>query len=77
MIDRGFDERTGRPRLKLLFDHNGNEYDFSITDPVFIHKYLKDHTIGECLEDVMLTLSVGVKYETTGKYHKLAAAIIY
>lgn len=61
---------TPKPRMKFV--HNGSNYDFPITDPIYLDKIHAGY-VG-VLTDVYLVLSLGVIHE--GWHSKLVAAII-
>lgn len=61
---------TPKPRMKFV--HNGSNYDFPITDPIYLDKIHAGY-VG-VLTDVYLVLSLGVFHE--GWHSKLVAAII-
>lgn len=66
------DTRFSTPKPRLKFSHNSNNYDFPITDPVFIDR-IRAGYMG-ILPDAYLVLSLGVEHE--GWHSKLIAAII-
>lgn len=70
-------EGASHPKHRLVFEYNGFEYDFSITDPVFLAKYQHNHNLLDEIDELYLCLSVGVKFEKTEKYYKLVAGIIF
>ena len=72
---RTYADRKDRPQTRLLFTYNDNQYDFPVTDPVFLYKYQQNADILENVDRVFLTLSVGVEHENW--FHKLVAGIIY
>ena len=68
------DKRFENPKPRLKFIHNGNNYDFPITDPIYLERIkLTNKGIGK-LSEVYLVLSLGIEHE--GWHSKLIAAII-
>lgn len=77
VISKVHQERPDKLQHRLSFFYNGVQYDFSITDPVFLQRYQQNHKCMEGIEQVFLCLSVGLKFSMTNRYYKLVAAIIY
>lgn len=68
------DTRFENPKPRMKFIHNGNNYDFPITDPIYLDRIkLTNKGVGT-LSEVYLVLSLGVEHE--GWHSKLIAAII-
>lgn len=74
VIEKSYDDNPNKPQYRLVFEHNNYKYDLPITDPVFLHKYPKDHSLLEDYKDIFISLSLGVKWNDW--YYKLVAAII-
>ncbi|MEO8148358.1 MAG: hypothetical protein ABI723_12000 [Bacteroidia bacterium] len=72
---RVYEDRPDRPQTRLVFKYNGNHYDFPVTDPVFLLGYQKNPDLLEGINQVYLSLSLGVVWEDW--YYKLVAAIIF
>lgn len=68
------DPTKNRAKYRMMFSYNGVSYDFSVTDPTF-YEFVAQHpdTINT-LNDLYLTLSIGLEYE--GRHHKLIAGVI-
>jgi hypothetical protein len=77
VIERPNYQYPDRPKQRLVFSYNDFTYDFSITDPAFLRKYQKNPDFFEDIEEIVLSLSVGVKFPVTNRYYKLVAGIIY
>jgi hypothetical protein len=75
VIDKVYEDRT-IPQQRMVFQYNGFNYDFSITDPVFLRSYQTNHEFILEFQEVILCLSVGVKYPATNRYYKLVAGVI-
>ncbi len=73
---RKFMKTDHKPQQRLVFAYNGFQYDFSITDPVFLRNYQKNSDFLEDIDEVLLSLSVSVKFPATDRYYKLVAGII-
>lgn len=68
------DTRFENPKPRMKFIHNGNNYDFPITDPIYLDRIkLTNKGVGK-LAEVYLVLSLGVEHE--GWHSKLIATII-
>lgn len=68
------DTRFDNPKPRMKFVHNGNNYDFPITDPVYLDRIKSDDNCIGTLTEAYLVLSLGVEHE--GWHSKLIAAII-
>jgi hypothetical protein len=69
-------ENKAKPQQRMVFSYNGYEYDFPITDPVFLKKIQTNPTSLNQKNEAVLCLSVGVKFPATNRYYKLVAGII-
>jgi hypothetical protein len=67
-------EDCKHPKIRLKFKYNYFDKDLSITDPLFIEKYKKDHNILENVHQIFLVISLGILFE--GWHSKLVATII-
>ena len=68
------DPTKNRAKYRMTFLYNGVSYDFSVTDPTF-YEFVAQHPDAiNTLNDLYLTLSIGLEYE--GRHHKLIAGII-
>jgi hypothetical protein len=67
-------EDTQRRQTRLVFTHRGNQYNFPVTDPVFLHYYHANSDFIEGVNDLFLCLSLGVVWQNW--YYKLVAGII-
>jgi hypothetical protein len=68
-------EDEDRPKTRLVFSYNENSYDLPITDPVFLHDYRLDPDILDDIDELHVTLSLGINFNDW--YYKLVASIIY
>lgn len=68
------DANHARKQIRLSFIYNGNEYNFPVTDPVFLHDHENNTSFMDGVEEMYLTLSVGVVFGEW--HHKLVAGII-
>ena len=75
VVEKDYEDRTN-PQQRMVFNYNGFTYDFSITDPVFLRNYQANPEFIEGIQNVILSLSVGVKYLPTNRYYKLVAGVI-
>ena len=74
VLENPSDDNPVRKKIRLSFTYNNNEYNFPVTDPVFLHNYQNNANFLDGVEDIYLTLSVGVIFEEW--HHKLVAGII-
>ena len=75
VIRKTYDDRAGRPQLRMQFTYNGNSYDFPITDPAFIYKYKNNPEVLKDISQLYLCISLGIEWENW--YYKLVAGIIF
>ena len=68
------DENREKSKNRMKFSYYGAEYDFPITDPTFIERLKQNPKQFLSINDVYLTLSLGLEFE--GWHHKLVAAVI-
>lgn len=68
------DEEREKSKYRMKFNYYGFNYDFSITDPVFLEEFQKVPDRFSQLKDVYLTLSLGLGFE--GFHYKLVAAVV-
>ena len=68
------DENREKSKNRMRFTYYGTEYDFPITDPTFIDCLKKSADKYTNINDVYLTLSLGLEFE--GWHHKLVAGVI-
>ncbi len=74
VTQRTYEDRPDRPQTRLHFTYNGNSYDFPVTDPVFLHRYQANPDVLENINQIFVSLSLGVEWQHW--YYKLVAAII-
>jgi hypothetical protein len=68
------EDEPDRKKIRLSFAYKGVQYDFPITDPVFRHNYRDDPNFIDAINEMLLTLSVGVPLEEW--HYKLVAGVI-
>ena len=68
------DENREKSKYRMRFTYYGSHYDFPITDPVFLEVFKKNPEHYSNLQNVYLTLSLGLEFE--GFHFKLVAAVI-
>lgn len=68
------DENREKSKNRMKFTYYGVVYDFPITDPSFIECLKKNPDKFANINDVYLTLSLGLEFE--GWHHKLVAGVI-
>lgn len=74
VVERSFGEEAFS-HTRLVFDYNLDTYDLPITDPEFLRGYKLDPELLEGVEELYLTLSLGVNWHHW--YYKLVGCVIY
>lgn len=72
--ERVFENRQ-YPQIKLSFRHNGNLYNFPITDPSFLHRYGINNNILQGKQKIYVTFSLAAPHEEWSS--KLVAGIMF
>jgi hypothetical protein len=68
------DEERENSKYRMKFSYYGSNYDFPITDPVFLEQFKKNPDCYTDLKDVYLVLSLGIEFE--GFHFKLVATVV-
>ena len=68
------DEERENSKYRMKFSYYGSNYDFPITDPVFLEQFKKSPDRYTDLKDVYLVLSLGIEFE--GFHFKLVATVV-
>ncbi len=68
------DEGRENSKYRMKFTYNESNYDFPITDPVFLEQFKKSPDSYADLEGVYLVLSLGIAFE--GFHYKLVATVL-
>ena len=68
------DEEREKSKSRMHFTYYSTEYDFPITDPVFLDELKKSPERFTIIPNVYLSLSLGLEFE--GWHHKLVASVI-
>lgn len=68
------DEERENSKYRMKFTYYGTNYDFSITDPVFLEQFKKSPDNYSDLNSVYLVLSLGLEFE--GFHFKLVATVV-
>lgn len=68
------DEGRENSKYRMKFTYNGSNYDFPITDPVFLEQFKKSPDSYADLDGVYLVLSLGIAFE--GFHYKLVATVL-
>lgn len=68
------DENRENSKNRMSFTYYGADYDFPITDPIFLEELKKGPEHYANILDVYLTISLGLEFE--GWHHKLVAGVI-
>lgn len=75
VVEKVYEDRAN-PQKRMVFSYNGFTYDFSITDPVFLRMFQTNPNFLNDTNEVILSLSVGIKFLATNRYYKLVAGVI-
>jgi hypothetical protein len=75
LMDRCYQDTPDTTQQRLLFTYNKIQYDFPITDPVFLRCYKANPKLLDDVNEIYLTCSISVQWANW--YYKLIAAIIY
>ena len=70
-----YEDNPDRPKTRLAFTYRDTRYDFPVTDPAFLHRYKNNLNLLRGVNQLYLTLSLGIKWEDW--YYKLVAGIIF
>ncbi len=68
------DENREKSKNRMKFTYCDIEYDFPITDPVFLDEFKRRPNCYDDIPDVYLAISLGLEFE--GWHHKLVAGVI-
>ena len=68
------DEERENSKYRMKFSYYGSNYDFPITDPVFLEQFKKNPDCYTDLKNVYLVLSLGIEFE--GFHFKLVATVV-
>lgn len=68
------DGNREKSKNRMSFSYFGSDYDFPITDPIFLEEFKKEPECYANISDVYLTISLGLEFE--GWHHKLVAGVI-
>ena len=69
------DEGRENSKYRMKFTYNGSNYDFPITDPVFLEQFKKNPDSNADLDGAYLVLSLGIAFE--GFHYKLVATVLF
>ncbi len=62
-------------QVRMRFTYRDSEYDFPVTDPVFVDRYRLDKDILANKDSIYITVSLGILFE--GLHYKLVAAVFH
>ncbi len=69
------DEERKNSKYRMKFTYSDSNYDFPITDPVFLEQFKKNPEKYDDLDGVYLVLSLGLEFE--GFHFKLVATVVF
>lgn len=75
VIEKTYEDTPNKKQQRLVFSYNGNQYDFPITDPLFLHRYQSNPDFMEPYNEAFISVSLGVVWKDW--YYKLVAGIIF
>ena len=67
-------ESPDKKKIRLQFTHNETQYDFPVTDPVFLNLYRNNPGILNVVKSLYLCVSIGINFNSW--HYKLVAGII-
>ena len=70
-----YEDKPGKKQTRLVFSYNCNQYDFPVTDPVFLHNHQANPDVLKEVKEVFLCLSLGIMWQDW--YYKLVAKYYY
>lgn len=73
-IQTYIDETREKSKYRMSFTYFGTNYDFPITDPLFLDRMRETPQLYSQIDNAYLTLSLGMEFE--GWHHKLVAGVI-
>jgi len=74
VIEKMYDPKAERMKLRLIFSYKGSEYDLPITDPIFINNYQRNPQLTKDVANAYLCLSLAIAHNDL--YYKLVPGII-
>ncbi len=74
ITEKIYPDNPDKKHLRLHFLYNETNYDFPITDPVFIQLYVNNAGILTGIKNLYLCISIGINFNDW--YYKLVAGII-
>lgn len=74
VIEKTYEDSPNKKQLRMVFSYNNKQYDFPITDPVFLHRYQTNPDFLEEYNSAYFNISLGVVFNDW--YYKLVAGII-
>lgn len=74
-INRTYENTPERNQIRMSFQYNSNNYDFPVTDPVFMKRYEMNPDFVQKYNNAYIVLSVGVCWNDW--YYKLVTTIIF
>lgn len=69
------EQKPGATQIRLAFSYHEIPYEFTITDPIFLHDFRRNPQCVVGTKELFLTLSLAGKWQNW--YHKLVAGVIY
>lgn len=69
------DEERENSKYRMKFTYLGSNYDFPITDPIFLEQFKKAPDRYTDLKGIYLVLSLGLEFE--GFHYKLVATVVF
>lgn len=75
VIEKTYEDTPNKKQQRLVFSYNAKQYDFPITDPVFLHRYQSNPDFMEPYNESFISVSLGVVWKDW--YYKLVAGIIF
>ncbi len=69
------EDKLAKPQIRMVFIYKRTEYEFPVTDPVFLDRYRQNQDCLAGVRELFLTLSVGLPFEDW--HYKLIAGVMH
>ncbi|MCX6279640.1 MAG: hypothetical protein NT004_16320 [Bacteroidetes bacterium] len=74
IVVRRYEDNPDKNQIRLVFSYNGNQYNFPVSDPVFLYKYQINPNFFASRNEIYLTISITIPWNKW--YYKLVAGVI-
>lgn len=74
VTEKPHNDKPNKQQIRLLFSYHENQYDFPVTDPVFLYQYQSNPDFMKQFNKAFLTVSLGIAWQNW--HYKLVAGVI-